>query len=121
MTARRPRKAEGSAIASGNRDRVPDRQTALTVLRECGAALGERLEPAERARIVTLFEQAMDVLERRSRLVQRVGALERQMAEYPPGERAAAIMARLQLTRATYYRLRVEAGFGESHRSETGA
>jgi hypothetical protein len=87
-----------------------DRAAAITLLRRYAAALGTELGADEREMTRELFEAALEALEsRRSRtsaIRNRVAELERQLAHLPAGERAAAIMARLSLKRASYYRLR---------------
>jgi hypothetical protein len=132
--AERPRRASGpgerSACfhdysadpVSATRRRVVrplmDRDTALAVLSRCTSALGTRLDAGERERVRDLYQRALSALTPSSaRRAQDVALLERELRDYPPGERAAAIMSRLKIPRSTFYRIR--RSIRESHRNET--
>ncbi len=89
-------------------------QAALATLRRCQAGLAGDVTPEERARLLSLHDDALRLLEdgadRRRlgtrALARRVAQLERQLARTEPSARAAAIRERLGLSRSRYYELR---------------
>lgn len=94
------------------------KDAALAALRRCHDALAHEapcLTGEDRERILDLLSEAQRALEIASApsqrpttraLLQRLATLERQLATWPAGERAAAIRARLGLCRSRYYELR---------------
>jgi hypothetical protein len=90
-------------------------RAALVTLRRCarGLALPD-LDPTQRAALAELHDAALALLEAgadRRRLStralsERVRELDRALANRPPGERAAAVCARLRISRSRYYELR---------------
>jgi hypothetical protein len=88
---------------------------AIETLKRCAVGLArDDLDPRERDALLTLHAEALELLEAgadRRRLstralAQRVADLERRLARMPSGERAAAVCARLGISRSRYYELR---------------
>ena len=92
-------------------------QAALATLRRCQAGLAGDVTPEERARLLALHDEALQLLEQgadrrrlsTAALARRVGQLERQLADRSPGERAAIIQERLGLGRRRFYELKAAA------------
>lgn len=89
-------------------------RAAILSLRRTAYALRAAPTDADRARLLAQLQASLDLIvaEADSRrpttraLAQRVGELERQLADRPAGERAQIIRVRLGLSRSRYYRLR---------------
>lgn len=91
---------------------------ALAALRRCQDAFSAEPAPLtsyDRARLLELLTQAQRAFEAAEApaqrpatraLLRRMATLERQLASMAPGERVAAIRARLGLSRSRYYELR---------------
>jgi hypothetical protein len=80
-----------------------DRSAALRALRRLAGA--GSLRPDERAELMRVIAS----LARPQNQTERVAMLERQMAHLQPAERARVIGERLEISRATYFRLRKKA------------
>jgi hypothetical protein len=87
-----------------------NRATAVETLRRCVEALSRGPDPAERSRLLELHEQALRMLDpsrpATRAITNAVARLERKLKHLAPGERVAAICARLHLSRSAYYRHR---------------
>jgi hypothetical protein len=81
-----------------------NRASALAILERYRTALGLPLQPAERARIQGLYDEALAVIAGRDGRRARILKLEERLAHLPPRQRAAAITAELGISRATYFR-----------------
>lgn len=116
----RSARAESSRDTRGGSSatRRAARAVALSALKRCQAAFSADAPPLtadDRARLLELLTRAQRAFEAADAptqrpatraVLRRMATLERQLASMAPGERAAAIRARLGLSRSRYYELR---------------